>query len=170
MASLQAKHQKRARIGKSWTTFRGGDSRVHVPRRDRPITSSSARDRRTTRRGSERTARSPNVRFGRSRSRSTRATYQPQQNIAFDVWAERWLESLERKRTTVDSYRGTINHARRAFRSKRVRDLRPQDIADFNAASARRRTHALDTREASARLARLPAKRRCATAMRLAIR
>jgi integrase len=58
----------------------------------------------------------------------------PQLSIGFAEWAERWLESLERKPSTVGSYRSTIAHARRAFADRHVRALGPEDIERFNGA------------------------------------
>ena len=53
-----------------------------------------------------------------------------QPNIQFSEWADRWLDSLERKPSTVGSYRSTIAHAKRAFGRQQVRRLGPADIAD----------------------------------------
>jgi integrase len=50
----------------------------------------------------------------------------------FSEWGDHWLGSLERKVTTVDSYRSTIKHAKAAFGEKRVRELRAEDIASLN--------------------------------------
>lgn len=58
--------------------------------------------------------------------------YRPRLNIAFADWADRWLASLERKPSTVGSYRSTVVHAKDAFGSQRVRTLGPEDIASFN--------------------------------------
>ena len=58
--------------------------------------------------------------------------YRPQENIGFSDWADQWLVSLERKPSTVDSYRSTINLAKEVFANKRVRRLRPEDITRFN--------------------------------------
>ena len=55
-----------------------------------------------------------------------------QPNSLFSEWADRWLDSLERKPSTVSSYRSTIAHAKRAFGRQQVRRLGPADIADFN--------------------------------------
>jgi integrase len=55
-------------------------------------------------------------------------------NIGFTEWGARWLESLERKRTTIDSYRSTITHAEAVFRDKCVRDIDAEDIASLNLA------------------------------------
>ena len=52
--------------------------------------------------------------------------YRPQENIGFSDWADQWLVSLERKPSTVDSYRSTINLAKEAFANKRVRRLGPR--------------------------------------------
>ena len=53
-------------------------------------------------------------------------------DVEFTDWGDRWLESLERKRSTIDSYRSTIAHAKRTFGPKYVRRLNPDDIAHFN--------------------------------------
>ena len=46
--------------------------------------------------------------------------------------AGQWLSSLERKPSTVGSYRSTIAHAKETFGSQRVRRIGPEDIARFN--------------------------------------
>jgi integrase len=61
-----------------------------------------------------------------------RVDFRAQPNIQFSEWADRWLESLERKPSTVGSYHSTIAHAKRAFGRQQVRRLGPADIADFN--------------------------------------
>jgi integrase len=58
--------------------------------------------------------------------------YRPQENIGFSDWADRWLASLERKPSTVDSYRSTINLAKEVFANKCVRRLGPEDITRLN--------------------------------------
>jgi integrase len=58
--------------------------------------------------------------------------YRPRLHIAFDDWADQWLASLERKPSTVGSYRSTVEHAKDVFGSQRVRALGPADIAQFN--------------------------------------
>ena len=55
-----------------------------------------------------------------------------QPKVRFSDWGDRWLESLERKPSTVGSYRSTIAHAKRTFGAKCVDGLRPDDIAHFN--------------------------------------
>ena len=105
MASLQAKHRRTCAIGKSWTTFEAATEGCTCPQGPTYYV--------VVREGSA----NHKTRVGQNRKVAERAlrkigvtiddgSYQPQQNIAFDVWAERWLESLERKRTTVDSYGG----------------------------------------------------------------
>jgi hypothetical protein len=42
--------------------------------------------------------------------------YQPQANIGFSVWADRWLDALERKESTVRSYRPTMEFAKETCR------------------------------------------------------
>jgi integrase len=58
--------------------------------------------------------------------------YRPRPTIGFSEWADRWLASLERKPSTVGSYRSTIVHAKEAFGAQRVRRIGAEDIAQFN--------------------------------------
>jgi hypothetical protein len=58
--------------------------------------------------------------------------FRPRPEIGFAEWASRWLDSLERKPTTVSSYRSTIVHAREGFGGRRVRRIGAEDIARFN--------------------------------------
>jgi hypothetical protein len=46
-------------------------------------------------------------------------------DIGFSGWGSRWLASLERKPSTVGSYRSTIAHASRSVRRPRRRDGAP---------------------------------------------
>lgn len=55
-----------------------------------------------------------------------------QSKVRFSDWADRWLESLERKPSTVGSYRSTIAHAKKTFGAKYVDGLGADDIAHFN--------------------------------------
>ena len=59
-------------------------------------------------------------------------SYVPQQNIGFNEWGARWLKALERKGTTVNSYRSTVGYASEVFGPRPVRRLGAQDIARFN--------------------------------------
>ncbi|HEX2428549.1 MAG TPA: site-specific integrase [Gaiellaceae bacterium] len=58
--------------------------------------------------------------------------FRPRPTIEFVEWADRWLASLERKPSTVGSYRSTIVHAKEVFRGQRVRRIGADDVARFN--------------------------------------
>ena len=58
--------------------------------------------------------------------------YRPRPTIGFVEWADRWLASLERKPSTIGSYRSTIVHAKEIFGGQRVRRIGAEDIARFN--------------------------------------
>lgn len=60
--------------------------------------------------------------------------FRPQRNLGVAAWGEQWIASLERKETTVDSYRATIAHARMTIGHKRVRDLRADDVGQLSSA------------------------------------
>src|SRR5205807_611088 len=59
-------------------------------------------------------------------------TYEPLRSIRFAEWGEQWLRSLERKETTRDGYRSTVDHAARVFGDKLVRQVTPGDVARLN--------------------------------------
>jgi integrase len=59
-------------------------------------------------------------------------TYRPRPTIGFGEWADQWLASLERKPSTVGSYRSTIVRAKEAFDGQRVRRIGAEDVARFN--------------------------------------
>src|SRR5581483_6152865 len=59
---------------------------------------------------------------------------QGERGIGFTEWADGWLGSLERKRTTVESYRSTVTHAKAILGDQAVREIGAEDIARFNVA------------------------------------
>lgn len=59
-------------------------------------------------------------------------SYRPQLNMRFDKWGDHWRTALERKETTRDSYRSTIDYAVLSFGQKLVRHVQPQDISALN--------------------------------------
>jgi integrase len=131
MASLQAKHSHRCALGRSWTTFdqalagctcpagpayyivvrQGEDAHREVVGRDRL---------------------QAELALLRLEDSVEEGDYRPRPNAGFSDWADRWLDSLERKPSTVDSYRSTIVHAKGVFGGQRVRRIGPADIARFN--------------------------------------
>lgn len=131
MASLQAKHSRQCALARTWTPFRDAVSGCTCPQG--PVYYVVVREG----------LKAYKQRVGRNRRDAERAlrkiavsidegAYRPQENIGFSDWADRWLTSLERKPGTVASYRSTINLAKEVFANKRVRHLRPDDIARFN--------------------------------------
>src|SRR2546423_1650896 len=69
---------------------------------------------------------------GRPADAVAEGRFRPRPSIGFIDWADRWLASLERKPSTVHSYRSTITHAKEAFGGQRVRRIGAEDIAGFN--------------------------------------
>jgi Phage integrase SAM-like domain len=65
--------------------------------------------------------------------------YTPQENILFSTWADRWLAALQRKATTVESYRSTVDYAKRAFGTVTVRKVRPEHVAKMDELMRERR-------------------------------
>jgi integrase len=56
-------------------------------------------------------------------------TYQPLKRIRFGDWGPQWLDHLERKASTVASYRSTIAYAAAQFGERQVGNVQPADIA-----------------------------------------
>jgi integrase len=131
MASIQAKHSRTCGIGRAWTPFQAAAEGCTCAQG--PLYYVVVREG----------ARADKIRVGRNRRQAERALrkiavavddgdYQPQPNVAFSEWADRWLASLERKATTIRSYRPTITYAKQAFLRKPVRRLHTDDVARFN--------------------------------------
>ncbi|MGH3004714.1 MAG: tyrosine-type recombinase/integrase [Gaiellaceae bacterium] len=131
MASLQARHTRACALGKPWTPYArategcscpGGPTYYVVVREGRKL----QRERTgKNRRQAERA-------LTRIQARVDEGAYVPQATIRFADWGERWLASLERKETTVASYRSTVVYASELFGEKVVRRLQPEDVARLN--------------------------------------
>jgi integrase len=131
MASLQAKHSRHCALGRSWTTFERAALGCTCPRG--PIYYVVVREGEHAHREV----------VGRDRDKAELALlrvedslesgeFRPRPNIGFSDWADRWLDALERKASTVGSYRPTIIHAKETFNGKRVRRIGSEDVARFN--------------------------------------
>jgi integrase len=131
MASLQARHSDHCALERPWTPFAeridgctcpdGAMYYVVVRDGDQAHKEPVGRDRQHA-----------EVALHRLVVDIENGDYRPRLNIAFPDWADRWLASLERKPSTVGSYRSTIAHAKNAFGAQRVRALGPENIAQFN--------------------------------------
>jgi integrase len=128
MASLQARHSRSCATGRPWTSFASTEGCTCRPtyyviiRRGRSKHSERVgKDRQTAQRALRRIA-----------VAEDEGRYVPLENIRFEAWAERWRQSLERKQTTIDSYRSTVAYATGAFGQIQVRRLRTSDLARLN--------------------------------------
>jgi integrase len=131
VASLQVRHSDRCALQRPWTSFADETEGCTCP--DGPLYYVVVRD------GGEahkdpvgRNRQEAEVALRRLAADIEDGDYRPQLNIGFSDWADRWIASLERKPSTVGSYRSTIAHAKEAFADQRVRRLGPEDIARFN--------------------------------------
>jgi integrase len=133
VASLQAKHGRECALERPWTTFEKAVRGCSCPAG--PVYYIVVREG----------AANHKTRVGRNRKVAERSlrkvqvtvdegAFRPQRNIGFAAWGEQWIASLERKETTVDSYRATVAHARLSFGHRRVRDLRADDVAELSGA------------------------------------
>jgi integrase len=131
LASLQAKHSSLCALGRPWTSF--DQAVTGCTCSEGPLYYVVTRDGGETRRQA----------VGRDRHGAEWALelvdaaaetggYRAQRELGFSDWADEWIESLERKPSTVGSYRSTVAHAKEAFGRRRVRHLGPEDVARFN--------------------------------------
>ncbi len=131
MASLQVRHSRACALGKPWTPVGPVDG-CTCPRG--PLFHVVVREGRKAhktpvgrnRREAERALRKIDVQVDEG-------VYRPQLQIRFEEWGKRWLDALERKQTTVDSYRSSIAYATKAFGDVHVRRLRAEHVAKLNA-------------------------------------
>jgi integrase len=131
MASLQAKHSSRCALGRAWTPFdqaaagctcpQGPIYYVVVREGDHAYKEVVGRDRQHA-----------ELALLRLEDAVDDGEYRPRPSIGFSDWADQWLDSLERKPSTIGSYRSTIVHAKGLFGGTRVRRIGAEDIAGFN--------------------------------------
>ncbi len=130
MASLQARHQKACTIGRAWTTFE--DARRGCTCKNGPTYYVAVREgRKVTREriGKERKAAERALR--KIGSRVDEGIYRAQESIRFSAWSDKWVDSLERKETTKESYRSTLAYAVEVFGEKQVRRIMVEDVVAF---------------------------------------
>jgi integrase len=131
MVSLQARHSRLCALGGAWTRFEETVTGCTCP--DGPAYYVVVREGAQAHK--EAVGRDPKeaeLALQRVASAIDEGEFRPRPEIGFTEWSMRWLASLERKPSTVGSYRSTIAHARDAFGGRRVRRLGPEDIARFN--------------------------------------
>jgi integrase len=131
MPSVQARHSDRCALKRAWTPFDQPMDGCTCPAG--PLYYLVVRDGGEAHK--EPVGRDPHqaeVALHRLELDIENGDYRPRLNIPFVDWADRWLDSLERKPATIGSYRSTVVHAKEAFGSQRVRALGPEDIGRFN--------------------------------------
>jgi integrase len=129
MASLQARHQKGCALG---DTFRAAGNRQGCtckPTFYVFVHTNGKLDKQKVGKVEKEARR----KLSKVQVQEDEGAYEPIRNIRFEMWADQWTASLERKRTTVRSYETTMNFAKRAFGRKYVRAVSLADISALNA-------------------------------------
>src|SRR5437588_7999268 len=111
MASLQARHGRACATGTPWTPFDkidGCDCKPSYYVVIRDGTKVSRERAGKNRKAAEAMLRKVGVDVDEG-------AYEPLQSVRFDEWGAGWLKSLERKETTRDGYKSTVDHAKRVF-------------------------------------------------------
>jgi integrase len=131
MPSLQANHSRQCALGRPWTPF--GETTVGCTCPDGPFYYVVVRvGEHAHKEAVGRDRQQAEIALHRVAAAVEDGSYRTRPTIGFVEWADRWLGSLERKPSTVGSYRSTIAHAKEVFGSQRVRRIAPEDIARFN--------------------------------------
>ena len=131
MVSLHARHSRLCALRGAWTRF--DEAAIGCTCQDGPAYYVVVRDgEQGHKEAVGRDREQAELALQRVASAIDDGDFQPQPEIGFAEWGTRWLASLERKPSTVDSYRSTIVHAKDIFGARRVRQLGPEDIARFN--------------------------------------
>jgi integrase len=132
MASLHANHTRSCALGRAWTSFERAMDGCTCP--EGPFYYVVVRiGKHAHKEAAGRDRLRAEVALHELTTAVEDGTYRPRLTIGFVEWADRWLSALERKPSTIGSYRSTITHAKRLFEGERVRKLGPEDIARFNA-------------------------------------
>ena len=125
MASLQARHVRGCQLGRDWTTFADAEGCGCEPGYYVVVREGAKLNR---------------ERVGKNRKQAERAlakrqvetdegSWTPHQSVRFSEWGDQWLAALNRKQTTKDDYRTSIDYAGEVFGSKVVRRLTTTDVA-----------------------------------------
>jgi Phage integrase SAM-like domain len=131
MASLQANHSPRCALARAWTPFDQAKEGCTCP--DGPFYYVVVRiGEHAHKEAVGRDRQQAEIALHRMAAAIEDGAYRPRPTIGFVDWGDRWLSSLERKPSTIGSYRSTIAHAKEAFGSQRVRRIGAEDIARFN--------------------------------------
>ena len=129
--SLQANHSRSCALGRAWTPF--DEACVGCTCPDGPVYYVVVRaGQHAHKEAVGRDRHQAEIALRRVSAAVDDGSFRPRPTIGFLEWADSWLASLERKPTTVGSYRSTIAHAKDVFGSQRVRRIAPEDIARFN--------------------------------------
>ena len=124
MPSLQANHSRSCALGRAWTPF--DEARVGCTCPDGPFYYVVVRaGQHAHKEAVGRDRHQAEIALRRVAAAVDDGSFRPRPTIGFLEWADRWLASLERKPTTVGSYRSTIAHAKDVFGSQRVRRIAP---------------------------------------------
>ena len=156
MASLHAKHSRRCAVRRAWTRFDEALTGCTCP--DGPFYYVVVREgEHAHKEAVGRDRQQAEISLRNLADAVDDGRFRPRPTIGFSEWADHWLESFERKPSTVGSYRSTIAHAKQAFGSQRVRRIGAEDIARFNSALRERGCSPSTRCEAPSGSRRLPA-------------
>jgi integrase len=131
MASLQARHSPGCSLGKSWTPFDKATKDMGCTCEPRFYTV-VRRGKRNEKQAVGTKRREAQKALTALQAKIDEGSYRSQRSIRFEQYADRWLDSLDGvKENTRDSYRPTIDYAKKAFGWKQVRNLTPHDAREF---------------------------------------
>jgi integrase len=124
MASLQARHGRDCQLGRDWTTAKDAEGCGCKPSYFVVVREGDKLHREKVGKNRRQAEQALTKRQGETDDGS----WEPHKSIRFAEWGERWLVALNRKQTTKDDYRTSIDYASEAFGSKVVRRLSTEDV------------------------------------------
>jgi integrase len=130
MASLQARHSRRCKLGRPWTTFADATKQkgcACTPLYHVVLRHGGVRVREPVGHNRREAERALDARRGDI----ARRTYRVIDDIRFDEWADRWLAGFSGKQNTVRVYQDSLDYAKGTFGNAKVRDLSAGDVRRF---------------------------------------
>jgi integrase len=130
MASLQARHSRRCKLGRPWTTFADATKprgctciplyHVVVRHDGKLIREPVGQNRKEAERA-----------LDARRGEVARGTCRVLRDVRFDEWADSWLAAFTGKENSRRVYAHTIAYAKQAFGATKVRVLTSTDVRNF---------------------------------------
>jgi integrase len=131
MASLQARHSRKCKLGRPWTPFAEATREKGCTCKPQFHVVAHA-DKKLVREPVGRNRKVAERALTATQHAINEGEYDAPKTIKFGAWADEWITKLARpKPSTVESYKDTMHWAKQAFESTPVRKLSTSNISDM---------------------------------------